>query len=47
MEYSWATIAVAVIAVVIAWKVLKGIVKTLALLAILGGVALLVFGGYV
>lgn len=36
----------ALIAVVIAWKVLKGVVKTVALLVILAIAAFLVFGGF-
>lgn len=38
-------IAVALVLIVIAWKVLKGIVKTIALLAILALAAFFVFGG--
>jgi len=47
MEASLITIVVAILLVVIAWKVLKGIVKTLALLAILAVAAFAVFGGQV
>ena len=45
MDASILTIIVALIAIVIAWKVLKGIVKTVALVAILIVAALVVFGG--
>ena len=45
MDASILTIIVALIAIVIAWKVLKGIVKTVALVAILVVAALVVFGG--
>ena len=38
-------LAVALVLIVIAWKVLKGIVKTIALIAIAGLAALFVFGG--
>lgn len=38
-------IIIALVLVVIAWKVLKGIVKTIALVAILAIAALFVFGG--
>ncbi|MDE1466618.1 hypothetical protein [Aurantiacibacter sp. D1-12] len=39
-------IVIALILVVIAWKVLKGIVKTVALVAILALAAVFVFGGF-
>ncbi|WAT18468.1 hypothetical protein OZN62_02485 [Aurantiacibacter sp. MUD11] len=39
-------ILVAVVLIAIAWKVLKGIVKTIALVAILALVAIFVFGGF-
>ena len=45
MDPAIITIIVALVAIVIAWKVLKGIVKTLALVAILVVAALVVFGG--
>ena len=45
METSLVTIIVAIIAIVIAWKLLKGIVKTVALVGILVIAALFVFGG--
>ena len=38
-------LVIALILVAIAWKVLKGIVKTVALVAILGVAAFYVFGG--
>ena len=38
-------IIVALVLIVIAWKVLKGLVKTIALIAIAGLAALYVFGG--
>ncbi|MFB0611533.1 hypothetical protein [Aurantiacibacter poecillastricola] len=38
-------ILIAVVLIAIAWKVLKGIVKTVALVAILAAVAIWVFGG--
>jgi hypothetical protein len=44
MEINIVTIVVALIAVAIAWKVLSGIFKTLALLAILAVAAFVVFG---
>ena len=44
MESYIITIIVALIAVVIAWKVLTGLFKTLALLAILAVAAYFVFG---
>ena len=46
MDSSFITLLVAVIAIVIAWKVFKGIVKTIALVVILGLAALFVFGGF-
>ena len=36
---------IAVVLIFIAWKVLKGIVKTVALVVILAAVAIWVFGG--
>ena len=45
MTSSIITLIVAVIAIAIAWKVLKGLVKTVALVAILVIAALMVFGG--
>ena len=45
MTSSIITLVVAVIAIAIAWKVLKGLVKTVALVAILVIAALVVFGG--
>ena len=44
MGSSLITIVVAILLVVVAWKVLKGIVKTIALLAILALAAVFVFG---
>ena len=44
MESNLITIVVALIAIAIAWKVLSGIFKTLALLAILAVAAFVVFG---
>ena len=41
------TAIIAVILVAIAWKVFKGVVKTLVLLAILLVAALVVFGGMI
>lgn len=38
-------IIIALILVIIAWKVLKGIIKTVALVAILALAAIWVFGG--
>ena len=38
-------IVVALIAIVVSWKLLKGLVKTVALVAILALAALYVFGG--
>ncbi|QZD88185.1 hypothetical protein [Qipengyuania psychrotolerans] len=45
MSADWLTIILAIVGVVIAWKVLKGIVKTVALVAILIVAAIVVFGG--
>ncbi|MBX7531509.1 hypothetical protein K3165_01070 [Qipengyuania sp. 1XM1-15A] len=45
MDSSIITIILALIAVMIAWKVFKGIVKTIALVVILIGAAAFVFGG--
>lgn len=45
MTADWLTIILAIVAVVIAWKVLKGIVKTIALVVILIAAAAFVFGG--
>ena len=44
MEFSIVTVIVALILVAIAWKVLSGLFKTLALLAILAVAAFVVFG---
>ncbi|MEL7688212.1 hypothetical protein AAG596_12385 [Citromicrobium bathyomarinum] len=44
MEFSIVTVIVALIVVAIAWKVLSGLFKTLALLAILAVAAFVVFG---
>ncbi|MBH1944137.1 hypothetical protein KYN89_02030 [Alteriqipengyuania sp. NZ-12B] len=44
METNIVTIIVALIAIAIAWKVLSGLFKTLALLAILAVAAYVVFG---
>ncbi len=38
-------ILIAIVLIALAWKVLKGIVKTVALVVILAAVALWVFGG--
>ena len=38
-------LVVALVGIVIAWKLLKGLVKTIALIAIAGLAALYVFGG--
>jgi len=38
-------IIIALVAILIAWKLLKGVVKTVALVAILVIAALVVFGG--
>ncbi|UOR14776.1 hypothetical protein [Qipengyuania aquimaris] len=45
MDNSIITIILALIAVVIAWKVFKGIIKTIALVVILIAAAIFVFGG--
>ncbi|NVD43892.1 hypothetical protein [Qipengyuania atrilutea] len=45
MDGSIVTIIVALIAIVIAWKVLKGMIKTVALVGILIVAAIAVFGG--
>lgn len=44
MEINIVTIIVALIAVAIAWKVFSGLIKTLALVAILAIAAFVVFG---
>ncbi|WP_324827304.1 hypothetical protein [Qipengyuania zhejiangensis] len=46
MDGSIITIIVALFAIVLAWKVLKGIVKTMVLAAILIAAAVFVFGGF-
>ena len=46
MDSSIITIILALIAVVVAWKVFKGIVKTIALVVILIAAAIFVFGGF-
>ncbi|WP_170002572.1 hypothetical protein [Pseudopontixanthobacter vadosimaris] len=45
MNISIVTIIVALLAIVLAWKLLKGLVKTVALLGILVIAALFIFGG--
>ena len=45
MDGSIFTIVVALLAVFLAWKLLKGVVKTVALVAILVVAVLVVFGG--
>ena len=45
MTYDWLTILVALVLIVVAWKVFKGIVKTVALVVILAAAAIFVFGG--
>lgn len=45
MSYSLATLIIAIVAVVLAWKVLKGVTKTIALVAIALVAAIIVFGG--
>ncbi len=45
MNISIVTIIVALLAIVLAWKLLKGVVKTVALLGILVIAALFIFGG--
>ena len=45
MDSTIVTLIVALIAIVIAWKVLKGVVKTVALVGILIIAAIFVFGG--
>ncbi len=46
MPASVLTLVIALILVAIAWKVFTGVVKTLALLAILVVAAVFVFGGF-
>ena len=46
MEMDFITILIAVVAIVVAWKILKGIVKTAALVLILAVAAYFVFGGF-
>ncbi len=45
MELTLAGLVVALVLIVLVWKFLKGMVKTVALLAILVVAALVVFGG--
>lgn len=45
MENSIVVVVIALVGVFVAWKMLKGIVKTVALLAILIAAAVFVFGG--
>ena len=45
MDNSLIVLIGAVLAVVVAWKVLKGVVKTVALLAVLAAAGFYVFGG--
>jgi hypothetical protein len=45
MDSSIITIILALIAVFVAWKVFKGVVKTIALVVILIAAAIFVFGG--
>ena len=46
MDGSLISIIVALILIVVAWKVFKGIVKTMVLAAILIAAAIFVFGGF-
>ncbi len=46
MDSNIISIIVALILIVIAWKVFKGIVKTVVLAAILIAAAIFVFGGF-
>ena len=46
MDGSLISIIVALILIVVAWKVFKGVVKTVVLAAILIAVAIFVFGGF-
>ena len=45
MDSSIVTIIVALIAIVIAWKLFKGVLKTVTLIGILVVAAIVVFGG--
>ncbi|MBX7515329.1 MULTISPECIES: hypothetical protein [Qipengyuania] len=45
MSADWLTIILALVAIVVAWKVFKGVVKTIALVVILIAAAIFVFGG--
>ncbi|WP_181950859.1 hypothetical protein [Aurantiacibacter spongiae] len=45
MDSSIITLVVALLAIVIAWKFLKGVIKTVVLVGILVVAALVVFGG--
>ena len=45
MSADWLTILLALVAIVVAWKVFKGVVKTIALVVILIAAAIFVFGG--
>ena len=46
MDSSLISILVALVLIVVAWKVFKGIVKTMVLAAILIAAAIFVFGGF-
>ena len=46
MSADWLTIILALVAIVVAWKVFKGVVKTIALVVILIAAAIFVFGGF-
>ena len=45
MSADWLTIILALVAIVVAWKVFKGVVKTIALVVVLIAAAIFVFGG--
>ena len=45
MSADWLTILLALVAIVVAWKVFRGVVKTIALVVILIAAAIFVFGG--
>lgn len=47
MEFDWITIAVAIVLAIVAWKVIKGLIKFAAIAVILGGAAFVYTQGYV
>ena len=46
MEYDWLTILIAIIGIVVAWKILKGLIKAAVMIAIVIAAAYFVTGGF-